>query len=78
MTEGVRSGVSGSGYPTIVVDGEAVYVHRLSAVAECGLDAVRGRDVHHVDGNPFNSGRDNLRPLDRYAHRTRHLRAATI
>lgn len=73
----IRMGVSGSGYATIhdTETGDWVYVHRLSAVAEYGVDATRHMDVHHNDETPENNGRLNLTPMDPGEHRRHNLTA---
>lgn len=74
MTDGVRMGVSGSGYVTIHVDGHSVYAHRLAALVHYDVDDLRGADVHHVDGETFNNAPDhNLQPLASDGHRAAHL-----
>lgn len=70
--------VSGSGYSEFKDGGNSVYVHRLSAVAEHGFDAVVGNDVHHVhrfDGDPCKWVNDpeSLVPEDPTTHRCRTL-----
>lgn len=67
----VNLGVSGSGYPTVrdPDTDDWVYVHRLSAIAEYGVRRVVQNDVHHRDGNHYNSGRENLQPRRPWEHR---------
>lgn len=43
------------GYPSTRIDGKSVLLHRLL------LKAPNEKDVDHIDGNPFNSKKDNLR-----------------
>lgn len=78
MQGDVNLSVSGSGYSELRVDGESVYVHRLSAVAEHGVDAVSEMDVHHEhhwDGEPCKwvNNPDRLVPEDPETHRTWNL-----
>jgi len=51
-----------------------VSVHRLVAVAEYGLDAVRGKHVHHQNHIPWDNRPDNLVPLDPPEHAKIHTR----
>jgi len=46
--------------------------HRLLAVAEWGLDAVRGMDVHHQNNIPWDNRPENLELLTRAEHRREH------
>lgn len=72
---------NGDGYE-YATDGEKmVAIHRLTAVAEHGVDAVAGNDVHHenvLDGAsvPWFNARDKMAPEDPVAHRSRTLRHA--
>lgn len=76
----VNLSVTGSGYSAVTEERGAapVYIHRLSAVAEHGFDAVVNNDVHHMelfDGRPcqwFNA-RDAVVPEDPTEHRCRTL-----
>jgi len=52
--------------------GEYVYVHRLLAVAEWGLEAVAGQHVHHRNGVPWDNRPENLEVLDAGQHHARH------
>jgi len=49
-----------------------IYHHRLLAVAEWGLDAIRGKDVHHQNGIRWDNRPDNLELLTRAEHRREH------
>ena len=51
---------------------DSYYVHRLVAVAEWGVDAIRGRDVHHKNGIPWDNRPENLEVLTRKEHREVH------
>lgn len=82
-TNGVRKQMSriytsGDGYEEVMDGDDRCYVHRLTAVAEYGYDAVVGKDVHHKeiwDGRsvPFLNAVDWLEPVDRWEHRKGHL-----
>ncbi|AGM11847.1 HNH endonuclease [Haloarcula californiae tailed virus 2] len=52
--------------------GEYVYVHRLLAVAEYGLEVVAGQHVHHVNGVPWDNRPENLEVLKPGTHHARH------
>lgn len=68
------------GYERVRVseDGERheVYVHRLAAVAWFGLDAVRGREVHHVSNVPWDTRESNVEVLSKAEHSRRTRSAA--
>lgn len=69
---------NGDGYEELRDGDERVSVHRLTAVAEFGIDAVKDMDVHHMeifDGRscPFLNARKWLEPRDPYSHRVEHL-----
>ena len=52
-------------------DGEAnrkVRIHRLVAVAEYGIDAVKDKDVHHKNGVRWDNRPDNLELLEPDEH----------
>jgi len=51
---------------------EYVHVHRLVAVAEHGIDALDGKDVHHKNGVPWDNRPDNLELLTRAEHLSQH------
>ena len=53
---------------------EIVSVHRLLAVAEYGLDAVVGKDVHHENGIPWDNRPENITPMSRREHTAHHHR----
>lgn len=72
----MRLRTSGEGYEYFVEErgGTPVYVHRLTAVAEFGFDAVTSdKDVHHELSVPWYNSTENLRVEDWYEHRTSHL-----
>lgn len=63
------------GYEYWTVDQHTVYVHRLVAVAEYGIEAVAGGHVHHRNGLRWDNRPENLQPLDgAAAHRREHAR----
>lgn len=49
-----------------------VYVHRLMAAAEFGLDAIRDVDVHHKNDIPWDNRRANLAVMPRSEHVRKH------
>lgn len=58
-------------------DEGSIGIHRLLAVAEYGLDAVAGMDVHHKNGIPWDNRPENIELLTRSEHmRTHRLQEA--
>ena len=51
---------------------ETAFVHRLVAVAEHGVDAVAGMDVHHKNGVPWDNRPENLEVLSHAEHTRKH------
>ena len=49
-----------------------VRVHRLLAVAEYGLDSIKGKDIHHKNGISWDNRPDNIEPLTKSEHMSRH------
>jgi len=49
-----------------------VFVHRLIAVAEYGIDAVKGKEVHHKNGIKWDNRPDNLELLTSSEHTKLH------
>jgi len=47
-------------------------VHRLAAIAWFGIDAVKGKDIHHVNGIPWDTREDNLEVLSVAEHNATH------
>ena len=47
-------------------------VHRLLAVSEWGLDAIRGREVHHKNEIPWDNRPENLELVTREEHGEKH------
>ncbi len=47
-------------------------VHRLMAVAKYGFEAIRGLDVHHKNGIPWDNRFDNIELLSRPEHTRKH------
>jgi len=70
---------SGEGYEEVTDGEERMYLHRLTAAAEFGLEALNPEnDVHHKemwDGRsiPFLNARDWLEPEGKWEHRKGHL-----
>jgi len=70
---------SGEGYEEVTDGEDRAYLHRLTAVAEFGLDAVSpDDDVHHKeiwDGRsiPFLNAGAWLEPKDKWEHRKGHI-----
>lgn len=48
------------------------YVHRLTAIAEYGIDAVKGMHVHHRNRIPWDNRPENLELLPPDRHCIRH------
>ena len=75
MTEGV-SYTAESGYEILqVVEGERtheVFVHRLIAAAEHGVDEIVGMDVHHKNQCKFDNRPENLEVLSSKEHSRWH------
>ena len=49
-----------------------LYVHRLLAISESGVDAVAENDVHHKNGIPWDNRPENIEILDPAEHRGMH------
>lgn len=49
-----------------------VYLHRLLAVAEYGVNAVKDMDVHHKNGIPWDNRPKNIQLLDKSTHGRHH------
>jgi hypothetical protein len=49
-----------------------VYVHRLLAAAEYGIDAVEGMDVHHKNGVRWDNRPENIQLVDKQTHGRHH------
>lgn len=60
------------GYETANDGTHTVRIHRLIAVAECGFDAVAGKDVHHISHIPWDNRPSNLTPFDHGEHMKAH------
>lgn len=53
-------------------------VHRLLAVAEFGVDAVKGVHVHHKNGIKWDNRPDNLELVTNSEHQRRHMKVSGI
>jgi len=51
-----------------------VHLHRLLAVAKYGFEAVKGMDVHHKNGVPWDNRMENIELLSRSQHRSSHAK----
>jgi DNA-binding CsgD family transcriptional regulator len=61
------------GYEVVTIPGGGDYlVHRLVAVAEYGIDAVKENHIHHENGVKWDNRVDNLEPIDPSNHATLH------
>lgn len=60
------------GYEIIHGDGSSIPVHRLVAVAEYGIDAVKGMHVHHKNNIPWDNRPENLQLLTPAEHTRLH------
>ncbi len=62
------------GYPMSYssADNASIHVHRLVAVAEYGIDAVAGNDVHHKNEIRWDNRPENLEVLSRSDHVKEH------
>jgi len=58
-------------------DTDFVYVHRLVAIAEYGLDPVVENDVHHINEIRWDNRPENLTLMSRGEHSSHHNRAVT-
>jgi len=56
------------------VDGKqyTVRVHRLACVAEYGIEKVKGMDVHHTNGIPWDNRTENYELLTHWEHSKNH------
>lgn len=61
-----------SGYRRSNWSGQRLADHLGLAQQLLGRDAVRGKDVHHIDGNRLNNSPTNLIVLERGEHRSVH------
>lgn len=51
---------------------EQIYVHRLLAVSEFGLEAIKEKDIHHKSEVPWDNRPGNIEPLTRSEHKKTH------
>lgn len=73
--------VDDKGYPRWQSKGRAngerktwnYHIHRLTAIAEHGYEAVKGKEVHHKNEIPFDNRPGNLEPLTVKEHNESHL-----
>jgi len=56
----------------------AMKVHRLLAVAEYGIKAVKGRVVHHENRLRWDNRPDNITPMDESEHLRQHYEERQI
>jgi transcriptional regulator with XRE-family HTH domain len=70
-TPSIRTNTYGHEY--ISSQSNSVYIHRLLAVAEYGIERVKGNDVHHINGIAWDNRPDNIEVLCREEHNRRHL-----
>lgn len=63
----------GHEHVTATIDSDSVsfQLHRLVGVAEWGMDAIRGKDVHHENRIPWDNRPENLELMEHGDH-TRH------
>jgi hypothetical protein len=65
---------NGEGYEYVEDDdGNTMYLHRLLAMAEYGVDAVADMEVHHKVPVQWLNVPDNVEPLDPDVHSQMHL-----
>ena len=57
---------------------EKVAVHRLLAVAKFGIDAVKGKVVHHRNNIPWDNRPDNIEVMTISEHVKHHHREGTL
>lgn len=60
------------GYEVWSTGDKTVYVHRLLAVAEFGLEAVKDKDVHHKNGVKWDNRPENIEAKDGGEHIAEH------
>jgi hypothetical protein len=73
LKTGFKLSISGDGYSEVISDEGRTYIHRLSAVAEHGFEAVRDKDVHH-EGFKWVNNPSKLTPENSEEHRKRTLK----
>jgi transposase len=57
---------------------DTVFVHRLLAAAEYGVEEIAGKVVHHKNRIPWCNTPDNIEPLDRGKHTSLHRNRGDI
>lgn len=45
-----------------------VYIHRLLAVSMIGIDSVKGKDVHHINGISWDNRPENIEVISKSEH----------
>jgi len=70
-TPTIRSNSYGHEY--ISSGGESVYIHRLLAVAEYGIENTKNKDIHHTNEIPWDNRPSNIKPLTKEQHSIKHL-----
>lgn len=60
------------GYEEIRHWQQRIYVHRLSAIAWFGYDAVKDQHVHHCNNIPWDNREENLEAMSESEHRSHH------
>ena len=59
-------------------EAHTIYVHRLQAVAEYGVDAVAGMHVHHKNGIKWDNRPENLELLTNSEHQQTHRKVSGV
>jgi hypothetical protein len=70
-----------SGYEMVVDTtdySKRVSHHRLIAIAEHGIDAIEGKQIHHKNGTPWDNRPENLEVLDKEDHISKHWHPTSI
>lgn len=68
LKKSFKLSTNGDGYSEALTDEGRVYIHRLSAVAKFGMEALEGMDIHHEEHQWVNNP-EKLRPEDPDEHR---------
>lgn len=59
-------------YVALKIKGRRIDEHRLIAIKHWGEEAVRGMDVHHINGLKYDNRIENLELVKRGAHARQH------